>query len=79
LEYRTIDFFIDASTFQVVMSQDVLPKGIPHQIRYSDFRTVNGLLVPFSISEEIAGQQDCLIQLSQVALNTGLADALFEP
>lgn len=78
LPTQTIEFYVDASTFQVVSAQDVLPKGVPHELQYSDYRPVNGVLVPFSISESIAGQPNCVIQLSQVSINAGLTKASFE-
>jgi hypothetical protein len=76
-EYHTIDFFIDTTTLQLVMTQDNVPKHIAHQIRYSDYRTVNGVLVPFSISEQMGGQRTRDIQLDGISFNTGLQDAAF--
>jgi hypothetical protein len=76
-EYSTTDYFIDADTFQVVMVQDTLPKHVLHQIRYSDYRAVNGVLVPFSISEEMGSQPIWVIQLGQFTFNVGLQDSAF--
>lgn len=78
IKYTTIDFFIDASTFQVVMTQEAVANGIFHQIRYSGYSVVNGVAVPFSIQENLAGQEDCLIQLTQISTNSGLSDSDFE-
>ena len=76
-EYHMIDFFIDPNTFQVVMTQDNVPNHIVHQIRYSDYRLVNGVFVPFSISEQMGGQTTREIQLSGITFNVGLQDATF--
>jgi hypothetical protein len=78
-EYFTVDFFIDASTFQVLMTQEVIaPNRLVRQIRYSDYRTVRGLLVPFSISEQVIDHPTWLIQLDQINFNTGLSDSDFQ-
>jgi len=76
-KYRTIDLFIDTTTLQLVMAQDNIPKLIVHQIRYSNYTTVSGVLVPFSIVEQIAGQHTWDMQLSQISFNTGLQDSAF--
>ena len=36
-EYLTVDLFIDPSTLLVVMMQDVVPKHLLRQIRFSDY------------------------------------------
>jgi len=76
-EYHIMEFFVDTATLQVVMSQDSIPKHIVHQIRYSDYRPVNGVAVPFSISELMGGQKTRDIQLTQISFNTGLQDTAF--
>jgi outer membrane lipoprotein-sorting protein len=76
-EYSTIDFFIDPSTLQLLMMQDVVLRHLVRQVRYSDYRLANGVLVPFSISEQRAGQPTWQMQLSQIAFNTGLQDSDF--
>jgi hypothetical protein len=76
-EYRTKDFFIDASTLQIVMTQDTVPKHVIHQVRYAAYTAVNGILVPFSISEEMSGQPTWSIQLTQMTFNSGLQDSAF--
>ena len=76
--FHTREFFIDTSTFLVVMSQDVLlPKGIPRQIRYSNYKLLNGISVPFSIEEKLLNQPGWTIQLSDVSFNNGLQDSDF--
>jgi hypothetical protein len=77
-EYFGIDFFIDPTTFQVVVTQDVVSPHFVRKIRYADYRPANGILVPFSIDEEIREQRTETIQLDQISLNTGLQDSVFE-
>jgi outer membrane lipoprotein-sorting protein len=81
IRYReglTVHLFVDASTWQVVMMQDVDPRNQIRQIQYSDYGAVNGALIPFAISEQIANRQTWAIQLSQVSFNTGLQDSDFQ-
>jgi hypothetical protein len=77
-EYSTIDFFIDPSTLQLLMMQDVVLNHMVRQIRYSDYRLANGVLVPFSITEQLAGQPKWQMNLSQITFNTGLRDSDFQ-
>ena len=76
---------IDSSTFQLVDVQyltfpnDHTSQTISHELQYSGFQKVNGLLLPFTITELISGQQTMTIQLSTFDFNTGLSDAMFQP
>jgi hypothetical protein len=76
-QYQLIDFFVDQNTFQVVMTQDNVPKNIVHQVRYSNYGQADAVLVPFSISEQMAGQKTRDIQLTQITFNKGLQDSAF--
>jgi hypothetical protein len=78
IAYRTADFFVDPSTLQIVMMQDVVPNHVIRQIRYSDFRLVNGVSVPFSISSSLHGQNMWLINISEIKFNSGLQDSDFQ-
>jgi len=79
------DFFVDTNKFLVVAVLDMLhPKNqsnqdSPHEMQYSDYRQVGGVLVPFSITEVGVGQRISAIQLKQVTFNTGVVDADFNP
>jgi hypothetical protein len=77
-EHLTMDFFIDGSTFQVLMMQDVLEQHAIRQIRYSDYRPVSGVLTPFGLREQIEGRQTWTIQLSQIGFNMRLQDSDFK-
>jgi len=78
------DFFIDASTFQVVATLDMLhpehQSGVdyPHEMQFSDYRQVEGILVPFSITETASGQRTFTLELTQFSANAGLEDRHFQ-
>jgi hypothetical protein len=72
------DFFIDATTFQIVQTQDVISSTRAiHMVVYSDYRSQNGMLVPFAIDQAISGQPISSIRLSQISFNTGLQESRF--
>jgi hypothetical protein len=79
----TRDFFIDSQTYQVLSTQDMIDsngnanKYYPHEVLFSNYVFVNGILVPEGVTEKIGGQYTWTIQLSQVGFNVGLTDADF--
>jgi hypothetical protein len=76
-EYFGADFFIDTSTFQVRMTQDVVNPHLIRKIRYSNYASTNGIPVPFSIDEEINGKPSQSIRLNQIGFNAGLQESAF--
>jgi len=78
------EFFIDPNALTVQSIDDTAypindaPGSYPHEMQFSAYQTTNGVLVPFTITELIAGQQTETIQLTQINFNTGLTDADFE-
>jgi hypothetical protein len=77
-EYSTIELFIDPSTSQLLMMQDVVLKHRVRQVRYSNYALTTGVLVPFSISEQQDGQPTWQLHLSQITFNAGLQDSDFQ-
>jgi hypothetical protein len=81
---RARDFFIDAANLQILKIQDFTHPGdkfqepYTHEITFSNYTVVGGLLIPFALGESIAGQQTWTIQLSSVTFNTGLTDSDFQ-
>jgi hypothetical protein len=75
--YHSREFFIDTSTFQIVMTQDYLPKNAAHQIHYSNYSQVSGILVPFTFTEYLGGDPTWTIQLHQMTFNSGLQNSDF--
>lgn len=84
------DLLVDALTFNILRVED-RPFQTPtykkdgklvdkpsRVIDFGDFRTVNGLLVPFSITTELLGQKTMTIQLSSVSFNSSLGDQDFQ-
>jgi outer membrane lipoprotein-sorting protein len=77
------EFFIDATSFRLVSSEDMAHTrdnatvGEVRKVQFSDYRQINGILVPFSIAESIQGQQSETIQINQINFNTGLQDSTF--
>lgn len=77
-EYHTIEFFVDSSTFQILMMEDAVPQHLVRQVRFSNYQSTNGVLVPFSISEQSGGLPTWTIQLAKIAFNNGLQDSDFQ-
>src|SRR5581483_4035659 len=76
-----MNYFIDPNTFAIVAvhnqthPNETMTRDIPHAVYYSDFRVVNGSLVPFSIAETLDTNRTWSLQLNSVTFNTGLTDA----
>jgi hypothetical protein len=81
----TTDVFIDSNTFQttslsgVAFMKERVGVTCTREIQYQDYKVSNGILIPFSITELIAGQQTFNIQLDQVSFNSNLTDSDFQP
>jgi hypothetical protein len=77
------DVYVDPSTNQlseiadVVTSAKDMNSSYVREIIFSNPIYTNGLSVPFAISEKIDGQKVWSVQLSSIALNTGISDSLF--
>jgi hypothetical protein len=82
------DLLVDALNFSILSVEDrpfqtYEPGGKPsdkpsREIEFGDFRTVNGVLVPFSISTKLMGQRTLSIQLTSVAFNGNLTPDNFK-
>ncbi len=78
------EFFIDVNSLQVICVRDMaylrdnFSVGIQHEVQFADFRQINGLAVPFSVTETINGQRTMAIQLNAITFNTNLTDSDFE-
>jgi uncharacterized membrane protein len=77
-EYHTVEFFVDSSTFQILMMQDTVPQHLVRQTVFSNYQALNGVLVPLSISEQSGGLPTWTIQLNQITFNSGLQDSDFQ-
>jgi hypothetical protein len=56
----------------------VVTRNIQRSFFYSDFRSINGVLVPFSVTEFLAHQRIWALQLTDINFNTGQQDADFQ-
>ncbi len=80
---KTKDYFVDPATLLVVKTEHIfypkkaLSEGLPYEVYFSDYRLVNGVLTPFSITEKVGGQRTWTIQLSSIRFNAGLTDGDF--
>ena len=84
----TKDLLIDALDFAIISMEDYpypvyqrngkLSDTPPREIEYGDFRLVNGVRIPFSISTKLQGQQVMSIRLSKVTMNSNLNDEDFK-
>lgn len=78
------EYFIDAITLQLVCSVNMVypqrdpTNGHPREILFADHRRVDGVLVPFSITETVAGQRTWTIQVNEISFNSGLQESDFE-
>jgi len=82
------DLLIDALNFSILSVEDRpfqiyeaggKPSDKPsREIEFGDFRTVNGVLVPFSIRTKLIGQETLSIHLTSVVLNSNLSLADFK-
>ncbi|HEY2459885.1 MAG TPA: hypothetical protein VGI16_03720 [Candidatus Acidoferrum sp.] len=78
-----VDLYLDSSTLlPVAMTFNIHPDNnanldIPIEIRYSDYRLVNGAQVPFHIQKFLNNGLILDLQLTTATLNTGLASSIF--
>jgi hypothetical protein len=79
------DYFFDPTSFVLLRAQDsfhpsndAVHGALVHTIDLGAYQSVNGMAIPFAITESIAGNQIWQIQLSSISFNTGLADSDFQ-
>lgn len=78
------EFYIDTVTLQIVNTVDMLhPQyqfgvAYPHEMLFSDYQNVGGLMIPFSIIEIVNGQHTFAIRLNEFTINQGLTDDDFQ-
>jgi len=78
------EYFIDATTLLPAEIHNMTHPVETHlqsylqEIVFTDYRSINGVVLPFSITEKIGGQTTWTIQLSSISFNTGLKDSDFQ-
>jgi hypothetical protein len=79
----TRDFYIDVISLQIFSVVDMVHAdgnsldGYEHELRFSDYRAVAGISIPFSVVETVGGQETWALQIQQINFNVGLQDADF--
>jgi hypothetical protein len=77
------DFYFDAMSLALVSTKDMVhPKDKAtidgsHEVDFSNYQKVNGILVPYSVSESVDGRLVERIELNQFEFNVGLQDSSF--
>jgi hypothetical protein len=78
-----MDFFLDATTlvpaaatFNIHPDNDA-GRDIPIEVQFSDYRTVNGVQIPFHVQKFLNNGLILDLQFSSAAVNTGLSATAF--
>ena len=83
-EIHAVDYLIDPATFSIAEIRGrtyplgATSKGIGHALRFGAYRRVNGVAVPFEVSEVVGAAEVWSLELSQVQFNTGFAGSQFD-
>jgi|ERR1700730_12052577 len=85
-EYLISEFhmFIDAASMLPVktlsfdLSAGAMQNRVPIETYFSDYRSIQGILVPFRVTRYLRGQKQMDIVLTSVQLNVGLSSADFQ-
>lgn len=78
-ELRTLEVFIDSSTLLITRTRDTIHADgdmsdqYARELFFSDYRSVNGVVVPFAITEKFAGQRTWSLQLDSASFTTTIA------
>jgi hypothetical protein len=79
----SMDFYLDATTFlPAAANLNIHPDSdattnIPVQVLFSNYQSVNGILVPFHIQELLSGTVLLDFTTTSAVINSGLSDSLF--
>jgi hypothetical protein len=79
-----MDFFLDSATFlPAAVTFNIHPDNnalldIPMEVRFSDYRSVNGVQVPFHIEKYLNNGLVLDLQFTTAAINTGLSASQFQ-
>jgi hypothetical protein len=79
-----MDFFLDSTTFlPAAVTFNIHPDNnelldIPIEVRFSDYRAVNGVQVPFHVQKFLNNGLILDLQFTTAVLNTGLTAAQFQ-
>lgn len=78
----TTTFFIDPQTFYVYKqkqkSLDMMGGEVDQEIVFSDYRKVDGIPIPFTMTIFQQGEEFAVITMTEVKFNSGLEDSFFK-
>jgi hypothetical protein len=80
-----VEYYLDASSLLPVAMEykthptDDLNTDIAVEVRFADYRSVNGVMIPFRVQTFINGGLALDVSVDNVVLNSGLADSAFIP
>lgn len=83
-KFNSRKYVIDPQTFALLETQDTMwsddgrMRPVQHEMIFSNFTTVSGLSVPFSVVEKLGGQETWSLQLSSINFNSGLTASTFQ-
>ena len=78
------EYFFDPDTHLLSSVQNethpvpTMTRNVLHEVQFSDYRSINGVMVPFLITERLGGQRTWTLQLSSIEFNTGLSESDFQ-
>jgi hypothetical protein len=82
--FSQMDFFLDATTFLPTATtfnihpDDDAGLDIPIEVRFSDYRPVNGVQIPFHVQKFLNNGLILDLQFTNAVLNTGLTASQFQ-
>jgi len=77
----TTEYLIDSKSYLILRTEDKAhpPESMDinqrHALDYADYRTVDGIQVPFSVVEHVENAQTWSLQFEDVAANSGLSSS----
>lgn len=83
-KFNSRKYVIDPQTLVLLETQDTMwsddgrMRPVQHEMIFSNFTTVSGLSVPFSVVEKLGGQETWSLQLSSINFNSGLTASTFQ-
>ena len=76
----TMEYYIDTETFlesKMVIAVEDSGQKMTMEMRFSDFKTVEGRTIPFTVTQVVNGNQVGQMKFDKVEFNVPLDDALF--
>jgi hypothetical protein len=81
--FKTLEVFVDPNTFMIIAVRHLyFPTGssaraVLREVDFSDYKQVNGVMVPHTITEKAFDQPTWTVRLNNIAFNTGIREDAF--